>query len=88
MKKLLAAITALLLSACVSVPVDRTFPKTTADQMVPCQDLKTIDPTTTKLSTVVDTITTNYGQYQECQVKVNSWIEWYNTQKQIFDSVK
>jgi hypothetical protein len=46
-----------------------------------------INPTT-KLSDVVDIVVTNYGQYKECQVKVDSWIDWYNTQKQIFESVK
>ena len=79
---------ALLLSACVSVPVERKFPKVPDELQQPCPALATIDPSTTKLSTVVDTVVTNYGQYRECQVKSDAWIEWYSTQKKIFDDVK
>lgn len=81
-------LTALLLSACVSVPVERKFPKVPAELQQSCPALQTIDPATTKLSTVVDTVVTNYGQYRECQVKTDAWIEWYSTQKKIFDEVK
>jgi hypothetical protein len=78
----------LLLAGCVSVPVERKFPSVPAELQQGCPNLKTIDTSTTKLSTVVDTVVTNYGQYRECQVKTDSWIEWYKTQKEIFDSVK
>jgi hypothetical protein len=77
----------LLLSACTSVPVDRKFPSVPTELTQACPDLKLINPTT-KLSDVVDIVVTNYGQYKECQVKVDSWIDWYNNQKQIFESVK
>jgi hypothetical protein len=79
---------ALLLSACVSVPVERKFPQAPGEIQVPCNNLRTIDPATTKLSVVVDSVVTNYGQYQECQAKTDSWIQWYNDQKKIFESVK
>ena len=78
----------LLLSACVSVPVERKFPSMPAEIQAPCGNLQTIDPATTKLSTVVDSVVTNYAQYQECQAKTDSWIEWYNKQKKIFEDVK
>ena len=76
----------LLLTACV-VPVDRKFPEVPAELQQACPDLKLINPTT-KLSEVVDVVVSNYGQYRECQVKVDSWIDWYTNQKQIFESVK
>ena len=76
----------LLLTACV-VPVDRKFPEVPAELQQACPDLKLINPTT-KLSEVVDVVVSNYGQYRECQVKVDSWIEWYKTQKEIFESIK
>jgi hypothetical protein len=79
---------ALLLSACVSVPVERKFPAVPAEIQAPCGNLQTIDPATTKLSTVVESVVANYGQYQECQAKTDLWIEWYTKQKQIFESVK
>ena len=79
---------ALLLSACVSVPVERKFPKAPGEIQAPCVNLQTIDSSTTKLSVVVDSVVTNYAQYRECQIKTDSWIQWYNDQKKIFESVK
>ena len=76
----------LLLTAC-AVPVDRKFPDVPVELQQACPDLKLINPTT-KLSDVVEIVSSNYGQYKECQVKVDSWIEWYNNQRKIFESVK
>ena len=88
MKKLIASLLVMTLTACVSVPVERTFPKAPDDLKISCPALQLLDPATTKLSDVVSTVTSNYGQYQSCQNKVDVWIEWYNTQKEIFNSVK
>jgi hypothetical protein len=41
-----------------------------------------------KLSDISKTITENYTTYYECAVKNDAWIEWYEIQKQIFESVK
>jgi hypothetical protein len=86
--KLLIAVLALSLSACVSVPVERKFPKAPEELMAACPDLQTIPEGTTQLSVVVEAVTTNYGQYQLCQTKASTWVDWYNQQKAIFDSVK
>ena len=87
--RLLAIIfVAMLLTACVSVPVQRSFPKVPAELMASCPPLQVMNPETTRLSDVVQSVVTNYGQYQACDGKVDTWIEWYNTQKTIFDSVK
>ena len=86
--KLLMVALALSLSACVSVPVERKFPKAPEELMITCPDLQTIPAGTTQLSVVVEAVTANYGQYQLCQTKNDTWIEWYNEQKKIFDSVK
>jgi hypothetical protein len=86
--KLLIVTLALTLSACVSVPVERKFPKAPEELMVACPDLQTIPAGTTQLSVVVDTVAANYGQYQLCQAKTNTWVDWYNKQKDIFESVK
>jgi hypothetical protein len=87
MRKLII-LSAVFLTACVSVPVERKFPSVPDQLMVSCPPLKTVDPSTTQLSQVVDSVVTNYGLYQECDNKMDTWIEWYRTQKQIFDSVK
>lgn len=78
----------LLLAGCLSTPVKRNFPNVPDDLKVACPALQEIDPATTKLSTVVTVVAENYGTYQECKIKVDGWIEWYNTQKGIFESVK
>jgi len=83
-----ALLLTLLLAGCVSVPVERKFPLAPGELQAPCGNLQTIDTATTKLSAVVETVVANYAQYQECQVKTESWIEWYNRQKEIFESVK
>jgi hypothetical protein len=88
MKSIVIAFLAVTLTACVSVPVQRSFPKVPAELMVSCPPLKVMDPETTRLSDVVQSVVANYGQYQACDGKVDTWIEWYNTQKTIFDSVK
>ena len=88
MKLLVIIFMAMILTACASVPVERTFPKVPAELMVSCPPLQIMDSETTRLSDVVQSVVTNYGQYQACDGKVDTWIEWYNTQKTIFDSVK
>jgi len=85
--KLLLIVPVLLLAGCLSTPVQRSFPEVPEELKVACPDLNLLEPTT-KLSEVVSVVTKNYGQYQECQIKVDTWIEWYKTQKQIFESVK
>ena len=88
MKRLLTLLAVLSLTACVNTPVARHFPEVPADLLVACPDLKLVEPNTTKLSEVVGIVAENYGQYNECRIKVDGWIEWYKTQKTIFESVK
>jgi hypothetical protein len=85
--KLLLIVPVLLLAGCLATPVQRSFPEVPEELKVACPDLNLLEPTT-KLSEVVSVVTKNYGQYQECQIKVDTWIEWYKTQKEIFESVK
>lgn len=76
-----------LLSGCLTTPVKRKFPEVPQVLMVACPDLKQIEPTD-KLSEVIKVVSDNYGTYHECRIAVETWIEWYKTQKDIFDSVK
>ena len=85
--KLLLIVPVLLLAGCLNTPVQRSFPEVPEELKVACPDLNLLEPTT-KLSEVISVVTKNYGQYQECQIKVDTWIEWYKTQKEIFESVK
>ena len=89
MKRLLILGLLLSLTACsTTVPVKRTFPSVPQELMAECPDLKEVPEGTTELSKTLDVVVQNYGQYKECQMKVDLWITWYEKQKQIFDSVK
>lgn len=86
MKILIALFLGVALTGCVA-PVKREFPKVPEPLMKACPELIET-PNTKKLSEVLTVVTKNYGQYNECAIKVDSWITWYNEQKKIFDSVK
>ena len=86
--KILILLPVLLLAGCLSTaPVKRNFPEVPKDLMESCPDLKTTQPTE-KLSEVLKVVVDNYGQYHECRIKVEAWVEWYNKQQEIFNSVK
>jgi len=87
MKKIIIALV-LVTTGCTSVPVARKFPDVPEYLKTSCPDLMEIDSNTKKLSDVVKVVAANYGTYQECKIKAESWLNWYNTQKQIFESVK
>jgi hypothetical protein len=87
MKPILLALTILILAGCSATPVKRNFPSVPVELMEACPDLKKTEPTE-KLSEVLKVVVDNYGQYHECKIKVDTWVEWYNMQKNIFESVK
>jgi hypothetical protein len=88
MKILSILLVSILLTGCLATPVKRTFPDVPKELMEICPDLSTVTEGTTQLSEVMKVVTQNYGQYHECRIKNDLWIEWYKTQKEIFNSVK
>lgn len=85
MKRLLTIISVLLLTGCfATVPVKQKFPEVPAELLKACPNLNQVEPTE-KLSDVLKVITKNYSQYHECQITVDTWIEWYSLQKQIYN---
>ena len=88
MKLLSILLVSVLLTGCLATPVKRTFPDVPKELMVICPDLSMVADGTTQLSEVMKVVTQNYGQYHECRIKNDLWIEWYKTQKEIFESVK
>jgi hypothetical protein len=86
--KLLMLVPILLLSACTtSVPVTVKFPGVPQELLNSCPDLKQTEPTN-KLSDIIKVVTDNYSEYHACRIKVESWTEWYKTQKQIYENIK
>lgn len=69
------------------VPVVAKFPDAPKFSTTACPELQKLN-NDSKLSDVATTININYSTYYECAVKTDSWIEWYNIQKTIFESIK
>jgi hypothetical protein len=77
-----------LLAGCsTTVPVVVKFPEVPARLLVKCPQLQKVNDDA-KLSDITKTITNNYSEYYTCAVKNDSWIEWYQIQKNIFEEVK
>ena len=77
-----------MLSGCsTTVPVTAKFPHVPERLLVKCPQLEKLG-NDVKLSDISKTVNTNYTTYYECAVKHDAFIEWYNIQKNIFESVK
>ena len=86
MNKLLLSL--LFLTGCsTTVPVVMKFPNAPVILTEPCADLIKLNDEA-NLSDVAKTVTGNYNLYHECSLKVDGWIEWHKSQKEIFESVK
>ena len=76
----------LLLAGCSTVvPVKRKFPEAPAIMLKSCDELKKIEKENPTLSEVIRSVNENYMSYHECSIKHESWVEWYKTQKNIFE---
>ena len=87
MKKLIIILTLLLAGCFGDVPVKPNWPDIPQELKTVCPDLNLIKKGA-KLSEVIEIVADNYYMYHECQVKVDAWKEWYDTQKQIYEEVK
>ena len=87
MKSFLTVCVALVLTGC-AVPVARNFPDIPPALTTSCDELTLVPQGTEKLSEVLRVVTDYYAKYHQCQIKVDAWQQWYNTQKDIFDSVR
>ena len=78
----------LLLAGCsTTVPVTQKFPEPPKYGMERCPQLLKLSADA-KLKDTASAIIYNYSTYYECAVKNDSWIEWYQIQKNIYESVK
>lgn len=73
----------LLLTSCTS-EIKKDFPPIPPSLESGCEDLELIVDDKSKLSDILIVITSNYAKYHECQLKVDTWIEWYNEQQKHF----
>jgi hypothetical protein len=87
MKKLIV-ITSLILAGCTTVPVTAKFPSAPDSLKESAATLKILDVPKPELSDLISNAADNYAEYYRLRDRYNSWIDWYNTQKQIFESIK
>lgn len=88
MKKVILLAVLVSLAGCATkVPVAMKFPAVPKQLLITCAELEKVPPTEEQLSEVAKKIVKNYGHYHECRAKVDAWIDWYNQQKEIHDSV-
>ena len=74
-------------TGCTTVPpVYPKWPDVPKELKQVCPALREIEPTT-KLSDVVRSVVDNYSTYHECRIQMEMWIEWYDTQKEIYERV-
>jgi hypothetical protein len=77
----------LLMGCSTTVPVTAKFPQAPERLMQQCPPLEKLEKEA-KLSDIAKSVTNNYTKYHECSIQNESWIEWYNTQKKIFESIQ
>jgi len=85
MKYLLAIILLSLTGCGTVVPVAAKFPDVPEQLMTICPPLVRLEGENITLSNLTRTVVANYTTYYECAVKNDSWAEWYQMQKQIFE---
>jgi len=79
----------LFLTGCAtSVPVTMSFPQVPDALSKPCDLLLPLDTTKKDLTDLLENTTDNYAKAKECHAKSKAWLEWYETQKKIFEEVK
>jgi hypothetical protein len=87
--KLYSILLVTLLTGCsTTVPVVMKFPDIPPSLNEKCPALKKIEGKTVSIVDLHKTVMENYTQHHECAAKVEGWLEWYTTQKKIYESVK
>ena len=83
-----ALLLTLFLAGCTTtVPVVQKFPAAPQPLLERCKQLKPA-PEGVQLSELTKIVVENYMEYYICSGNNNAWIEWYTTQKRIFDKEK
>ena len=88
MRNLLLASLLLLTGCATSVPVTMSFPQAPEALAKPCDLLLPLDPSKKDLSDLLTNTNDNYAKAKECHAKSKAWLEWYETQRKIFEEVK
>ena len=85
--KTLILVLLLSLTACTTVPVERSFPEVPKTFMEKSKELKFVSDKAS-FSEMLDVMIDNYSEYYLVMQKLNAWQQWYLQQKEIFNGVK
>ena len=88
MRNLFLASLLLLTGCATSVPVTMSFPQAPEALTKPCDLLLPLETNKRELSDLLINTTDNYAKAKECHSKSKAWLEWYETQRKIFEEVK
>lgn len=88
MRNLFLASLVFLTGCATSVPVTMSFPQVPEALAKPCDLLLPLDTTKKDLTDLLENTTDNYAKAKECHAKSKAWLEWYETQRKIFEEVK
>jgi hypothetical protein len=83
----MAAVVLLMTGCSTTVPVKAKFPDAPSIVKEKCPELEKLKDDS-KLSDISKTVSNNYTTYYECAVKNDAWLEWYEIQKNIYESLK
>lgn len=78
----------ILLTGCCTPPSRSQFPDMPISLQSACASLIDVPADTTKLSELLQVVSTNYAEYYQCKLKVDAWLDWHKEQKKIFDDVQ
>ena len=88
MRNLFLASLVFLTGCATSVPVTMSFPQVPEALAKPCDLLLPLDTNKKDLTDLLENTTDNYAKAKECHAKSKAWLEWYETQRKIFEEVK
>ena len=86
---LILSVSSMILLGCsTTVPLSPKFPQAPSDLLEPSSNLKPLPEDKKTLTDLIQNANENYGMYYDLKNKYDMWIEWYNTQKKIFEDIK
>ena len=90
MKQLIIALVVVTLAGCASnkSPTQLNWPDAPAELLAPSEDLIPLAPEQTQLSNLLDNANTNYTKYYILKDKYDTWQQWYNNHKQIYQGAQ
>ena len=90
MKKILAILLLVVITGCsTTAPVIAKFPEVPVELLQPAGTLTPLDTSKKiELSDIIENANENAGKYYALREKYNAWVEWYTSQKKIFDNIK